>query len=726
MVLFTALPIKKYFFIFIGFTSLVHSAVEFSWSENCQGIIRNEEGDISVHQFDEKGRYIRCLDHQGETNFLYGDTEYPQSIYLPNCSTLHYRYNHKDELIRIYSENAPHAVDYNFFYEGSKVEQVDELSQTEGYTIRDEKGQIIEEKLLNGLLLRFTYEKNQKRVEIDGIATYVISYEEGKPTKIVKEGEGSSFEFFIRDTNIDDKIISMDQRGNILEYQRDGENYSYSYDEKDQVIQEMGPFSYQYEYDKHYNRLTLHEEVDQIEQFDALGRLIMLQRGDLKIEMKFDASGRRLEKKIFKIKSEKEELIENRLYLYEGKNEIGSVVNGHLVDFRLLEGGRGAEMGASILIEIESIPYYPFHDLYGNIVGLQDLDGERVETINFSAFKEEVCTGKIHSPWRYRSKRYDQEIDYTFFGRRFYDGNRGIFIGKDPTGYDISSNLTQYVGNNPLKFCDLYGLETKVGLQSIISREIIAQALVFAGIHLPIPAEYGYRLRAYGSKLLGFDDVLEFEPNEIFEVGENGRCGNDAIIYVNGVNTARNQAEYIALRMASLYNHKVTCIFNASEGLGRDVVEAFLEKFMSFESPPVLLLKQKILEEAEDPERKIYIFCHSRGAAITYNAVFNLPEEIKNRIHIYAFGPAKLLPRELAAKVINYRSVRDPIPFLDPRPYIELPQWDACDIVELGSEEAPLFDHSFLGVTYQGQFNAIAEEILALYPVKECIERELS
>ena len=65
----------------------------------------------------------------------------------------------------------------------------------------------------------------------------------------------------------------------------------------------------------------------------------------------------------------------------------------------------------------------------------------------------------MKSPWRFSSKRLDEESDLINFGRRFYNPAAARWISPDPLGFEAGPNLYAYVCNNPISRIDLYGLE---------------------------------------------------------------------------------------------------------------------------------------------------------------------------------------------------------------------------------------------------------------------------
>jgi len=76
----------------------------------------------------------------------------------------------------------------------------------------------------------------------------------------------------------------------------------------------------------------------------------------------------------------------------------------------------------------------------------------------------------VHSPWRFASKRLDEETGFYYFGKRYYSPQIGRWVTPDPAGFADGPNLYSYVHNSPLTLLDPYGLsaldETKAAEKS--------------------------------------------------------------------------------------------------------------------------------------------------------------------------------------------------------------------------------------------------------------------
>ncbi|MDB6081211.1 MAG: rhs family protein [Chlamydiia bacterium] len=149
-------------------------------------------------------------------------------------------------------------------------------------------------------------------------------------------------------------------------------------------------------------------------------------------------------------------------YIYLGEREVGALNEaGELVEFRALGRGKGAEIGASVALELNSKLFCPLHDHRGNIIALIDAEsGKVVEAMRYSAFGEERALPKYRntSPWRFASKRFDKETGFSYFGKRYYLPTAGRWITPDPLGFGDGPNMYAYVLNSPMLLFDPYGL----------------------------------------------------------------------------------------------------------------------------------------------------------------------------------------------------------------------------------------------------------------------------
>ncbi|MBS0626576.1 MAG: RHS repeat-associated core domain-containing protein, partial [Verrucomicrobia bacterium] len=277
------------------------------------------------------------------------------------------------------------------------------------------------------------------------------------------------------------KALLFDRVGNLLSTKRQGESLTYTYDDLYQLTSEK---DHTYAFDALYNRRKkddvfftanllnqtseLSYNVDGNPKFldgkkltyDALDRLILIEEAIRQIRYSYDSLHRRLSKKTYTPIGDTWALTEEIFYLYDGLNEIGSYdLSGTLLELRVLGETPHAEIGASIAIEIQDKTYIPSHDLHGNVSALCSSD-DILENYSYTAFGEELFSPpSSQNPWRFSSKRTDNETGLVYYGRRYYTPKIGRFLTPDPLGLEAGPNLYAFVLNDPLTHFDLYGLE---------------------------------------------------------------------------------------------------------------------------------------------------------------------------------------------------------------------------------------------------------------------------
>ncbi len=284
------------------------------------------------------------------------------------------------------------------------------------------------------------------------------------------------------------KITQFDAVGNLLSYTMKDpvgkQSFAHDYDDLYQLKKESGFKEHTYSYDSLQSRLSVDDIPYRVDSFnkvldnvkrtfdyDKNGNLKEERVGDVATTYRYDALDRLVEVAVgtditrYTYDSFNRRIKRNDdFFLYNGMREIGSMRDGSIKELRVLGPGMGAELGASVAIELEDKLYCPLHDFRGNIVCLVDTaTGQPSQTYRYTAFGEcEVTshTAQPFNPWRFVSKRFDPETGFTYFARRYYAPTLGRYITPDPLGFSDGPNTYAYVHNNPLTKFDLYGLIT--------------------------------------------------------------------------------------------------------------------------------------------------------------------------------------------------------------------------------------------------------------------------
>lgn len=550
---------------------------------------------------------------------------------------------------------------------------------------------------------------------------------------------------------------------------------SYLYDDLDHLIQEDGLFQNTYTFDSHHARLNhsgnayTNNALDEVLQdgnasygyspngerslkiikkralhyeYDALHRLTALKSDSIEIFFTYDSWHRRLSKTVkqldflgyWKVYSEEK-------YLYDDENEIASLdPQGHIKQLRILGLGKGADIGASVALEFDGIVYAPFHDLLGNIVSLVHSEKNYVaESYRYNAFGEELLYNYYHftlqdswinNPWRYQSKRIDEESGLVFFGKRYYDPKVGSWLSPDPLGLTQGLNLYQFLEGNPLSFIDFYGLATETQDSD-------------DDLNLPPPVTgrppstifpptdfnpYGYLINPLETTPPGCSippraaiprNVPHYTPYvspRVYPVSHQipytqayAYHKQYDFAFINGINTSLYEAMEMSSSIASALNYKVNLFYNQTNGVASDV----LAVRRHHKNAPLSITRELslYLRRQVSSGRDVYLFAHSAGGVISHNALQKLPESYREHVHVITFGAAKYIPESFAKSVQNYVSGWDLVAVLSNEWHASLNnRKSAYSVVQ--NDKIPISwlqphvhktmkEHAFMGRTYQ-------------------------
>lgn len=671
-----------------------------------------------------------------ETRYFYDAHGRLETIRKPNGSELRHEYDGLGRLARFYSTD----FDYRYTYdEQNRVKRVyDAVKKLSTLREYDSLGNVLREHLANGLVLMSRYDERGKRTALtlpDGskIAytyagdwlqsvsrrVYTHSYERNIEGAVVRSGDVRLTRdllgriVLLRSPGITEEL-QYDTVGNLVSNDfRDAlgsVEERYVYDDLDQLIEER---DHSYLFDSLHNRLekdSLKYKVDGLCQvqhdgkrayaYDACGnlisdgvrkyfydsqdRLIRVEQGGRKVEYDYDPFHRRLSHR------EKSDTVR---YLWDGDDEIGAVDERvRIFQLRVLGEGLGAEIGAATFYELDGRGYIPIHNHRGCVISLHDLPTRRcMETYRYTAFGEELTSGRL-SPWRFSSKRVDEETGFIFFGRRYYNASLGRWITHDPQGFEDGPNLYAYVHNCPLTKWDLYGLYAWYDRPDFLS---------FPGVSYPHLAY---------SPLFGHGFEGRYQESCLFDLKQFGYrdLPYGAIGFVNGANTpyakAVEHARYLG-KLAGGYN--IHGVYNATHGMRKDLVDCFNGLSRDIWTRSVWRLHDQWDLHFRDSDASYLQFCHSQGAIVTRLALEEYPDEKRKRINVVAVAPADYIPKELCQSVIHYEAAghRDPIPRLNMKGRNRCQ--DTIQVLK-SHPNADTFDHAFNSPTYEKK---ILEEI---------------
>lgn len=593
-------------------------------------------------------------------------------------------------------------------------------------------------------------------------------------------------------------IISYDSAGNIcsstLDDSRGHIDLTYTYDNLYQLKSEQGDTSHTYENDSLYNRTkkdgtayTLNG-LNQVKSdtsstyrynlagdlitkttgsyiidydYDALGRLTSVTDGITKYQYVYDSFNRRLSKTQLSYNSGTQTWQPQNTvrYLYLGQNEVGAVdAQDKITQFRMLGMGKGAEIGAAVAIEIDNKVYAPIHDRNGNVRCLINASSGSVEeTYRYTAFGTETFYGgwgfsrsSAISPWRFSSKRVDEETGFVFFGRRYYNSELGRWATPDPMGFDAGPNLYAYVSNSPLTHIDLYGLwgESARGndprgigppdlqrkSRSPTSRDYLGKGIQnsvrafgrsveFIGRHcVGIPGvrdcfEYTGRFFA-GRDMSRYTLSWNRRSSFNFDYGHGEISSKVRLTCVNGIMTDFSEyLEFVKKLSAAHGGVTVHATYIQKNGFVTDIADWFCQK-VGIPTHSEQVLRENIQRQAADMGGadgggEIWHHAHSKGAAVT-EAVRPSLGSITNMMVVATYGGAAHASEKNYKSATNYVATMDWVSLAGPSLAGLLGARN--DVVFLPSSSwIPIVDHAWDGPVYRGAYKDVGQDFQNKY-----------
>lgn len=466
---------------------------------------------------------------------------------------------------------------------------------------------------------------------------------------------------------------------------------------------------------------------------DSLGRLT-----DTTLShMTYDAFNRRTSKQTLDTRRQP---ISTIRYIYDGQNEIGAVdENGAIIELRLLGHGKGAEIGAAIALELHGKVYAPIHNHQCSVCCIVDTTTKKAaETYRYSAFGETTTKSSIN-PWRFSSKRTDDDTGLIYFGRRHYDPIMKRWTSPDPAGFVDGPNLYCYLRNNPINQFDPYGLfsfrqitqaftETLANITQFLF-SLPGSIIEFIGKFLMPHPIMRVTTTNIGMALQGKDPAFQLEKASLqhFSLSANNSTttsianiqstdfspyaytdseGNRVVAFTtmgNGTNNSPHDADKMAQRISTIEGRDVFYVYNPRRGFFIDTLMCGLQRGLGIKDGTTKQLQQTwrtLIETATDQGYKVIIhhIAHSEGGIQSAQALQLLPSAYRQNIVIDTFGSGKITPKSAALSVNNIVSTKDLVPWSDPIGHLR-----NSNITYIqGSKGAfPGTDHSFFSDSYQ-------------------------
>ncbi|MBI5603752.1 MAG: RHS repeat protein [Deltaproteobacteria bacterium] len=232
--------------------------------------------------------------------------------------------------------------------------------------------------------------------------------------------------------------------------------HTYQYDPIYQLIQAVHSNipTEQFSYDPVGNRLdAAFDEVGGLKAntqytYDYENRLTRVQYPGMDARYKYDPLGRRIEKNVNG---------QITRYVYDGDNMIAEYDGTGVVKSKYLFN---LAIDDPLSVEQSGSVYYYHKDGLGSVTELTNSGGNIAKAYRYNSFGEIYSqSGSLTQPFTFTGREYDSESGLYYYRARYYDPSAGIFIGKDPIGFEGGDgNLFRYVGNNPINDVDAMGL----------------------------------------------------------------------------------------------------------------------------------------------------------------------------------------------------------------------------------------------------------------------------
>jgi RHS repeat-associated protein len=496
---------------------------------------------------------------------------------------------------------------------------------------------------------------------------------------------------------------------------KDGEKHAYN--ALNQLIQKgADPFIY----DRNGNLIQRCQE-GKISKYvyDALDRLTAILQDDQLTTYTYDPLNRRLSKK---------QGSQESLFLYQGLEEIGRWQEQGFQELRLL--GKQHPM---VAIELQGVLHVPIHDLAGNVICLQDDQGQVVERYRYTAFGETQIfspsdelrrQSALNNPWQYASKRLDAESGLVAFGLRYYDATLGRWISPDPLGTGDGPNLYAYVHNSPLTFHDQFGLFSLLpftfnpsvhmtqevgepyegkkeraiplnfGIEKVMAEIHDLTANMYRLEEGSDPEPYQSRCNEKSStyEITAAGNVEPFKGTFQFNQYPNIMVGG-----VNGMNTNFEDFSRNFTYLRENLNHNIYAVHSATFGIAFDSIRCFLGyKGISCETVREIHRLWDAFFNRR-PKGEMLWFCHSKGAIETNVALLTYSKELRERITVIAIAPAKFISPEICKDVVHLVSL-DLIPLCD---LIGMVRYRSTVKFVGRAKGADLIDHSMRSESYK-------------------------
>ena len=642
--------------------------------------LKASDGSVHyIYSFDRLGRLLSSEDRlTGQmTERQYDPHGYLVKETLGSGYTLHNTYDsmgRRKELVLPDQSSVQYTYDALYLRHVQRLTPSREIAYRHSFNVYDLTGALLEETLIGnlGTLAR----QYNSCGQLDALITPYSSHE----------------------------VLKRDAIGNLLEVRLNGLCATYRYDDLSQLIEETGPATHSYLNDAHNCRLQKDDEqyvitpllqipshltydpngnpIRQEEisfHYDALDRLAKVETPTQRIVYVYDSDHRRTSKTTATLKNGQWQKNQQVFFLYDGQNEIGAIDPlGQITELRILGLTSPAEFDSAIAIELQSKVYAPLHDLMANVLTLVSLDSGQIEaSYRYGVFGEEGgSNSSLKNPWRYSSKRTDEETGLVYYGRRYYDPTLGRWLTPDPAGYIDGLNLYAFVRNNPLMHRDSYGLSLgddnySSGIydssMEICNRPYVPRAVLGVGIE-----PYGDPANGTGHYHCGINNTQASVVEA--QLGLYNTLGGSLAIqphWIHGDSIVEG-AQFVILEKISMaaicHDHylfagaqtllKDLCVIASRAAAKKILKKSSMERKIHYVKM-LLETNAQIILRSNKPNRKQLHIAFSNGGYVMVKALKRLLPEYRTTVILITCGTTCIATKDLAHLVYNIVGDKD-------------------------------------------------------------------
>ncbi len=386
----------------------------------------------------------------------------------------------------------------------------------------DENGQIVKRSLNGGSLsassFTFGYDDAGNRVEQQGY----LSLDDSQKWSSIDTEPDARGRAKNRTFNDSSDVVLVDEAyvysptGLLKEIDRDGNVFSYDYDESGQIVSasysgypddtfdydnngnrknsgfvpgalnrllEDDVYTYQYDDEGNVVRRD-HKSNGTYEEFsynhenaveEVLRKTLATDDVILTVEYEYDLYGNRISRSV---NGQKE------VYLPEGVNVWSDYTSSGVKKRHYLFGPEVDEILASHTPNGNRQGYLIGH--MNTVIGSYSENGQLESELSYTAFGRQLSGSGIASRYRFNGREYDEELGLYYNRARMYDPHSGRFLSEDPLGVAAGdTNFYRYGFNSPTNFSDPTGLTfvEDVAVRSSIPAPIAASAAANTGVY---------------------------------------------------------------------------------------------------------------------------------------------------------------------------------------------------------------------------------------------------